>query len=400
MSEQPFISSESYNPESINDFDADLIALEQKKKKKRRKKIWKIIRRSLLCIFTLILCILIAVFSALYTVINGECEPLRDKLVLSAMQASATKWLPSLFLPQEKVDEIVASSYETNTDVMSLEEYASFSKGEDAVTTEDKWAKAIDGMIFETIRSDNFTGYVLLVKDPSRLFVGTSSDFTQNQVGMHIFDMAKKENPVAIINGGEYFDPGGMGEGNNPMGVTYSKGVCVWNDRANRTFMGFDKNNRLVVTEPMTKEMADEIGIRDGVCFQNGNVLITNENGAVTIHYADKNTGTAQRTAIGQTADGTVILLVTDGRSASSLGATKNDVIDIMVKYGAISAGMLDGGSSSMMYYENYFDKYQYNKDELDQYQLMGIVNKYKAFTTPRLMPTFFCVARESEVNG
>ena len=78
-----------------------------------------------------------------------------------------------------------------------------------------------------------------------------------------------------------------------------------------------------------------------------------------------------------------------------SFGATRNDVIDVMVKYGAITAGMLDGGSSSLMYYEDYYNKYDYDVDSLDQYQLMGLVNKYKAFTTPRRMPTYICVARE-----
>ena len=64
------------------------------------------------------------------------------------------------------------------------------------------------------------------------------------------------------------------------------------------------------------------------------------------------------RIAIGQRADGTLILLVTDGRTASSLGATHDEVIDMMVSLGAITAGMLDGGSSTMLYYENYYKKY------------------------------------------
>ena len=46
-----------------------------------------------------------------------------------------------------------------------------------------------------------------------------------------------------------------------------------------------------------------------------------------------------------------------------------------------------------MMYYENYFDKYGFDVDKLDQYQKQGLVNKYKAFTTPRKIPTFFLVA-------
>ena len=87
------------------------------------------------------------------------------------------------------------------------------------------------------------------------------------------------------------------------MGITYSKGKCVWDDELYRTFIGFDENNKLIVANSMDKETAESLGIRDGVSFQNGNVLITNENGDVTVYYADYNIGTAQRTAIGQRAD-------------------------------------------------------------------------------------------------
>ena len=358
-----------------------------------------IIARTLLVFFTVILCTFILVFSCLFVVVNGECTPLRDRLVLSAMQASATKWLPGLFMSGDTVDAIVASSYVVNTDVISLDEYTA-SQSKDSSENESIWDNATDGMIFETVKGSTFTGYVLLVKDPSRIFVGTSSDFTKGLMGMNIFDMAAKENAVAVINAGEFADPGGQGTGNNPMGVTFSKGNCVWNDTLRRTFIGFDKDNRLVVTEPMTKVQAENLGIRDGVSFQNGNTLITNENGEISIHYADNNTGTAQRTAIGQAADGTVILLVTDGRSASSLGATRNDVIDVMIDYGAVTAGMLDGGSSSLMYYEDYFTKFGYDVSTLDQYQKRGLVNRYKAFTTPRRMPTYFCVAKQNTNIG
>lgn len=355
----------------------------------------KVIRRVLLSFFTFIICILIALFSSLYIIVNGECKPLRDKLVLSAMQASAVKWLPGLFMPQSTVDKIVADSFVVNTDVISLEEYSSSLSEKETANSADKWDNAVDGMIFETVQGSTFTGYVLLIKDPSRVYVGTSSDFKSGLMGMNIFNMAKKEDAIAIINAGEFADPGGSGTGNNPMGITYSKGECVWLDSLERTFIGFDKNNKLIVTEPMTKAQAQELSIRDGVSFQNGNTLITNDDGNITIHYADNNTGTAQRTAIGQAADGTVILLVTDGRSASSLGATKNDVIKVMISYGAITAGMLDGGSSSLMYYEDYYNKFGYDTDKLDEYQKKGLVNRYKAFTTPRRMPTYFCVSKQ-----
>ena len=92
--------------------------------------------------------------------------------------------------------------------------------------------------------------------------------------------------------------------------------------------------------EQLKKTVAQQLGIRDAVMFQNGNVLISSYGDDVSLYYAGGNTGTAQRTAIGQRADGTVIFIVTDGRSASSLGATHNDIIDMMVKYGAVNAAI------------------------------------------------------------
>lgn len=139
--------------------------------------IGKVVFRAFLSLFTLLICFVIAVLAAAYVVLNGPCKPLRDRLVLSAMQASATKWVPGLFLPGETVEEIVANSYVVNTDVISLDEYEK--SKEDTQTTEDEWANAIDGMLLESVKGATFDGYILLIKDPSRVFVGTSSDFTK-----------------------------------------------------------------------------------------------------------------------------------------------------------------------------------------------------------------------------
>ena len=237
---------------------------------------------------------------------------------------------------------------------------------------------------------------MLLIKDPARVKVGVSSgDFKNSVAGKRIFEIAEKYNAVAAINAGEFADTGGRGNGARPMGLTYSGGKVVWSDGLSRTFMGFDKNNKLICKNSMTEKEAEALGIRDAVSFQNGNLLIDHDGEKVNLYYGDKNTGTAQRTAIAQRADGTVILLVTDGRSADSIGATRNDVIDILIDYGAVTAGMLDGGSSAMMYYRDYYKKYPTETAEFDEYQKQGLVNRYKAFTTPRRMPTFFIVTGE-----
>ncbi len=365
----------------------------------KKKTVFRVIRRSLLVVLTLVLLSVYAVFALVHTVANGPSPTVRNLLVLSALQASATKWIPGLFLDDETVDQILADSKVISTDVLSLDEYAASQQNNgnpDTDAAADEWADAQDGMLLHMISGSTYKAYVLVVKDPSRIYVGTSSDYKSGKTGAKIFDVVKREDAVAAINAGEFYDVGGSGTGDHPIGLTYSLGSCVWQDEYTwKTFIGFDKDNNLVVSEGMTRAKADKLGIRDAVSFQSGNVLIDHDGDSVRLHYADSNTGTAQRTAIGQTADGSVILLVTDGRSASSLGATHNDVIDIMVSYGAVTAAMLDGGSSALMYYEDYYTKYNMDETKLDQYQKQGLVNKYKAFTTPRRMPTYFVVARE-----
>lgn len=350
----------------------------------------RIVLRSLACFGTALLYLIVTVFTLVAVIANGPSVTLRDALVLSAMQASATKWVPGLFLSDEEVKKIVDSSYDDHKLTIDMDDY--IDEDPDQSGGEEEW---LDGMKYIPRNYDNFKAYILLVKDPSKIYVGTSSsNFKTASEGKRIFAMAKQENFMAAINGGEFRDDGGVGNGAAPVGLTYSNGKCVWNDGQKRTFIGIDKNNKLVVAESMTKAEADALNIRDAVSFQKGNVLINSDADGVHLHYKPWNTGAAQRTAIGQRADGTFIFLVTDGRTASSLGATYDELIDIMKSYGAVNAGMLDGGSSAMMYYENYYDKYDIDKSKLDEYQQQGLCNKYKAFSPPRRIPTYFCVSR------
>ena len=59
--------------------------------------------------------------------------------------------------------------------------------------------------------------------------------------------------------------------------------------------------------------------------------------------------GLNPRTAIGQKEDGSILLLVIDGRHVVSLGAQYSDLANVMLDYGAINAGNMDGGSSTAM---------------------------------------------------
>ncbi|MBO4422316.1 MAG: phosphodiester glycosidase family protein [Clostridia bacterium] len=359
----------------------------------------RILYRTVLVIVTVALLAAFGVYYTLTTVAKGPSETVRNALVLSAMQASATKWAPGLFLDQETIDEIVRSSQEKVVEEVDVIIPDTGDVTGPVYIPDDPESGPVeapdisDGIEFHTDAAGSFRAYIMIVHDPSKVFVGISStDFPNATRGQRIYDAADKYGALAAINGGEFQDTGGVGRGERPIGLTYSQGKCVWNDGRKRTFIGIDKNNNLVVSESMTKEKADELGIRDGVSFQSGNVLIETKDGATLCYYAPENNGKAQRTAIGQRADGKFIFIVTDGRSASSLGADYDEIINMLLKYGAINAGMLDGGSSAMMYYRNYITKYNVDVNELDEYQRLGLVNKYKAFTRPRYLPTFFMV--------
>ena len=83
--------------------------------------------------------------------------------------------------------------------------------------------------------------------------------------------------------------------------------------------------------------------------------LLVNDGEAVELPekyiISTKDTIREPRTAIGQAKDGTVIMMVVDGRQMHSFGISIERCGEIMEQYGAYQASMLDGGSSSVMVY-------------------------------------------------
>ena len=96
----------------------------------------------------------------------------------------------------------------------------------------------------------------------------------------------------------------------------------------------------------MTSEQAIEWGITDAVTF--GLVLVYDSH---ALPIQGSGGGLNPRTVIGQKPDGSVLLLVIDGRQTNSIGASYEDCANLMLEYGAMTAANLDGGSSTVMVY-------------------------------------------------
>lgn len=236
-----------------------------------------------------------------------------------------------------------------------LETQAPTAPAEESSTEVDdpEWTPYPDGIRIDTYEGENFTAQIMLVRDPSRLYLATSSEtLSKDTPGLKIDAAIEKEGAVAAINAGTCWDDGtgSLEVGSVPLGLNLSKGKVVWDSFSEATpdtgFVGFNRDNILIVANSVTEEEALELGIRDGCA--SGTVLIVNGN-AVDIDHS----GYSPRTAIGQCADGTVILVCTNGRTDEYIGATLPDVIAILQEYGAVNACALLGGSSANMLYRD-----------------------------------------------
>ena len=345
--------------------------------RRRRRKIRRVVWRSCLCVLTLIGLVLVAALSAGQAAFNGPSQTVGDLLTVSMLETSALKFVPHIFYSNEKVDEIVArnsvsdDNEETDTSLIVIARPTPTpdpnATVEPEADVEDAPAQVAeisapvatpvpenllfdeDGIEVYSVKSGTYSGYMMVVRDPSRVTVGTCSDKFTSAAGLQLKDIAQRYDAVAAINGGGFEDSGGVGNGGRPVGLVISEGQVMHtgtNSNYNIT-VGFNQDNIMVIAKDMSKGDAEKKGIRDAITF--GPALIVN---GQPVSVKGASSGLNPRTAIGQRADGAVLMLVIDGRQASSLGATFSDLISILLEYKAVNAINMDGGSSSLMYYK------------------------------------------------
>ena len=362
--------------------------------RRRRRRIRRVAWRCGLCVLTLIALVLVAALCAGQAAFNGPSQTVGDLLTVSMLETSALKFVPRIFYSREKVDEIVArnsvsdDTSETDTSLIvvakptptpaPVEEQAAEDEAPkiakisapEATPEPEDLISSEDGIEIYSVRSGTYNGFMMVVLDPARVTVGTCRDKFTSQKGLQLKEIAARYDAVAAINGGGFEDSGGLGNGGKPIGLVISDGKVMHTGNAGKynITVGFNQDNIMVLGK-MSKEEAQKKGIRDAITF--GPALVVN---GEPVPVTGASSGLNPRTAIGQRADGAVLMLVIEGRQAASLGATYADLITIMMDYGAINAINMDGGSSSLMYYKG-------------EYVNTGVV-----LTGSRKMPTAFIV--------
>ena len=324
-----------------------------KKKKKRSGSVARFFRRLALFVLTLAILAAGALAWVLNVVFNGPSEAARDVLTMSLSEASATKWVPGLFLGNELVEEIRNKAGQALQEDVSDASQVIISK-DNALTDSDEWKDHPDGIRIMDYAGGTYNAHIMIIRDPAMVYMATSTDgaFSTSVPGTRINEEIETEGAIAAINAGAFNDDGTANSyvGSIPAGLLMVNGEVKSNKFHNLVpeegFAGFNQDGVLIVATDMTAAEAEVQGIRDGCSF--GPVLIVN--GEVNADVYNTNSGYASRTAIGQRTDGTVIFVTIDGLQAGSLGANYQDLIDILMEYGAVNACSMNGSSSVMMY--------------------------------------------------
>ena len=294
--------------------------------------------------------VFIALVLTITLICHGPSESAKELFATTILETGQLKFLANVFLSKDELQKIV--------DKNSLQEMDD-EVDKNLINTEGNKEKEL--IEIHNVSGDGFEGTMMVVNDPSKISLATT--YPWGEYGKELGVIVDEAGAIAGVNGGIYYSSGN--KGGRPYGVTVSNGeiqdiTLGW---SGLYLIGFDENNllRIISLEGMNKsaveKMVKEEKIRDAISFQEESSDANNHFVKLIINgekreLSGKGSGQNPRTAIGQRKDGSVLILVTDGRGKNGhLGATASDLIDIMAEYGAVNAANVDGGSSSSLYY-------------------------------------------------
>lgn len=294
--------------------------------------------------------IFIALVLTITLICHGPSESAKELFATTILETGQLKFLANVFLSKDELQKIV--------DKNSLQDMDD-EVDKNLINTEGNKEKEL--IEIHNVSGDGFEGTMMVVNDPSKISLATT--YPWGEYGKELGVIVDEAGAIAGVNGGIYYSSGN--KGGRPYGVTVSNGeiqdiTLGW---SGLYLIGFDENNllRIISLEGMNKsaveKMVKEEKIRDAISFQEESSDANNHFVKLIINgekreLSGKGSGQNPRTAIGQRKDGSVLILVTDGRGKNGhLGATASDLIEIMAEYGAVNAANVDGGSSSSLYY-------------------------------------------------
>jgi len=303
--------------------------------------------------------VVIVMFMTLYivgcltfiTILYGPYDRFRNWLVTTAMSTMNHQYLCKWFYNNEQINDVMSKNYikesgestDPNLVKEEEEEVVELNEFEKELLTHE------EGQLYKIVKFEvnGADAYMAAIFDPSKVKLEVTSQI--GVIGEYVTKMAERNNAVMAINAGGFVDAGNnLGE--SPTGITIVNGQIVTNNEygvATSTggIIGITNENVLVLLKNTTAEDAINQGVRDAVSW--GPFLVVN--GKPSEVSGNGGWGGGARSAIGQRKDGTILLLQVGSNAARTTGAGMEDLVEIMVRYGAYNAANLDGGTSSVL---------------------------------------------------
>ena len=316
---------------------------------KKKLKTWKKVLFSIFMSFYIIGCV------GFIVLLYGPNEKFKTWLITTAMQTMNHQYYCKWFYSSEDIEDVINNNYveesgeSTDTSLIEKHEYK-YKKDSYENDYEKQILDVEDDIKYQIIELEvnGCNGYLAVIYDPSKVKLAVTQYLGTR--GQYVTQMAEANNALLGINAGGFSDPGHNSAGGTPTGITISNGKLITNGEYGTRnqgggIIGFTNEDVLVLLKNTTAEEALNMGVRDAVSW--GPFLIVN--GTPSFIKGNGGWGYAARSAIGQRADGIVLLLVIDSNATRTKGANMIDLTEIMQNYGAINAANLDGGTSSVM---------------------------------------------------
>ena len=184
----------------------------KKEKRRKRKKIARVFDRIAGFIIATAIVVGCALLGLLYVIEKGPSPSLRDAFVNTMDETRRFKFVPAIFLETEELDAIRKAA-KMNEDVTTDTTLINIST-EDGNTAAESNLEEMglvdedgDGIIFQEIKSGNFAGYMIVVLDPSRVFVAMPDVYGGS--GWTLEQFAQKYDAIGGINAGGFKDDQG-----------------------------------------------------------------------------------------------------------------------------------------------------------------------------------------------
>lgn len=323
------------------------------KKKKKTKEVDKNKKKKRLLILTIVCAILDVLALTCFFLAYGPIDYFRNLYVNTAMKTMNHQYLAYVFYSEKMVEEIMNSNYfitideEVNLDdiVIDTSEKKSYkNKYDKEILTRDPGNdeyKIID------LKVGGSKAYLVAMYHPEKVKL-ISMETLGTQKGERIITMCERYGGAVCINGGGFVDYG-YGSG-IPTGYVIENGEIRWSDGDSATtpgqIVGITDEGKLLLLNG-TGDQALAKGVTSGLEF--GPFLIVN---GKAMEVVGDPWGKAPRVAIAQRKDGVMLFLVIDGENYIN-GASLQEMIDILLLYGAYNAANMDGGQSSTLIVNN-----------------------------------------------